>query len=558
MIAIENLHNCEKHLSAVQKGGTQCKWRARPALLLTSCLLLLVVFLLSCHSAMGGELKTYQQRGFFELALKADMDLDNPYLDVEFQVVFTRPNNSQVTVDGFYDGEKTYKARAYCDTVGQWRWRSSSNNKGLAGKKGKFKVVPSNQKGKLRQHPQDPRQFAYDNGEWFLHIGDTGYRYVTRSEPKWKEYIDQAARMGATKIRTWFCQARSDVQILFTKNRKELNLGYWQEIDRRLLYALKKHPQVIIKLIPYGEDVQEVRRYDSGDKMSKLIARYAQARFSALPNIYWCVSNDFKIVVKGKLKGRKIYRKTINKIGRDMAAHEPWGTLLTNHQWRRSGYDFVDEPWSDVITLEDKDQVDGRIFPEYRNKGNDPIVLDEDRYENYINPRHSRYYFRRLMWAGLLSGGHVTYGGLKTYEPYDGELRGVQGYYDAVRDGKLEHGADDFIYIHKFFNDTGLTLVNMRPDDALVGNTPAKYKCIHNKDNYIVYLANPDGSKPSEADVSEKVPAVTVQLPDGIFSVRWYNPRNGQWTDKSSVRDGSQTLTAPGGKDWILLLQRRE
>jgi len=474
---------------------------------------------------------------------------------VKFKIAFTRPDGSIILVDGFYDGDGTFKGRAYCDTIGEWRWRSSSNIEDLDGKNGAFKVKASSLPGKLRRHKEDPRQFAYDNGQWFLHIGDTGYRYVTQTEPKWREYIDQAARMGATKIRTWFCQGRSDVQILFANDRKELNLSYWQEIDKRLLYALEKYPHIIFKLIPYGEDTEELRRYDKGDEAAKLIARYAQARFSALPNIHWCISNDREVVKGGELTGRKVLRRTINTIGKDMVSREPWGTLITNHQSRFKGYDFVDASWSDIIMLEDLDQIDGRIFKEYYHKRAVPMVLDEDRYEHWRNPMHDRYYFRRLMWASLLSGGHATYGGLKTYESYDGELTGVQGYFDAVAAGKLEHGADDFVHIHTFFADSGLTLVNMKPEDTLVGDQPGRFKCIHNDTTYIIYLANPDNDKPGEANVRQSIPEITVQLPQKTFSTKWFNPRTGKWTDGSDVPGSKQKLTAPGEEDWILLLE---
>lgn len=119
------------------------------------------------------------------------------------------------------------------------------------------------------------------------------------------------------------------------------------------------------------------------------------------------------------------------------------------------------------------------------------MVHDEDRYELYRAPVDPRYYFRRLMWASLLSGGHATYGGLKTYEPFDGKLQGVQGYFDARERGLLAGGADDFVHIHTFFRDSGLTLVGYQPDDACVGNDPLRVKCIRNGSNYIVYHANP-------------------------------------------------------------------
>jgi Protein of unknown function (DUF4038)/Domain of unknown function (DUF5060)/Family of unknown function (DUF6298) len=519
---------------------------------------LLFVISLWASDACIGETPTYPHRGFCEVSLRTAAEIANSYEDPEFKVTFKRPDGSEVRVDGFYDGKGLFMARAYCDTVGEWRWHSSSNVQDLDGKSGMFEVKPSSLKGKLRLDPKDPHQFAYDNGQWFLHIGDTAYRYVTQTEPKWRQYIDQAARMGATKIRTWFCESRSDVQILFGRDRNRLNLAYWQEIDRRLIYAFEKHPEIIFELIPYGEDSDELRRYERGDEGAKLIARYAQARFSALPNIYWCISNDREIVTGGMLTGRKVLRKTIDKIERDMAAREPWGTLITNHQSRWKGYDFVDAAWSDIMTFEDLDQVDGRIFKKYYSKRAVPMVLDEDRYEHWRNPKHDRYYFRRLMWASLLSGGQATYGGLRTYEPYDGDLSGIQGYFDAVAAGKLEHGADDFVHIHKFFEDSGLTLENMRPDDAIVGDEPGQFKCIHDDKTYIIYLANPDNPKPGEANVSAATAVVTIRLPAGTFAAKWFNPRTARWTDAGSVPGNKQTLRAPGGGDWVLLLESKQ
>lgn len=493
-------------------------------------------------------------RGMKEITLEASPEFRNPYFDVDLKVIFTLPDGSDVTVEGFFDGEATFKARAYCKVIGEWQWRSVSNNPGLNGKSGSFLVIPSLFKGKLRKHPEDSRQFAYDNGDWFLHIGDTGYRYVTSTEPKWKEYIDQAAQMGATKIRTWFCQERSDVQILFAENHDELNLSYWQEIDRRVAYALERHPEIILKLIPYGEDTEELRQYET-DKMSKLIARYSQARFSAYPNTIWCISNDRDIVRETELKGRQVNYDTINRIAKDMVAREPWDTLLTNHQSRFNGYSFIDEDWSDIITIEDMDQVDGAILLEYREKGDDPVVNDEDRYEHHRNPQHDRYFFRRLMWGSLLSGGHTTYGGLRTYEAYDGDLRGIQGYYSAVKAGKLENGGHDFIHIHKFFRDAKLTLVNMTPDDSIVGNDAKKWKCIHNADTFVVYLANPTGDKPETDDEADTIPEVTIQLPDGIFYVKWFDPATGIWKYGKYIEGGAQSLAAPDKGDWVLMVQ---
>lgn len=487
------------------------------------------------------------------------------------QVTFQKPDGSVIKVDGFYDGGINYKVRAYCNQKGKWKWELQ-NDSHFKKRSGTFNVVNSQYKGKIKKHPDDPYQFAHDNGDWFLHIGDTGYRYVTDTELKWKEYIDQACEVGMTKIRTWFCRSRSGVEALFNDERTSLNLPYWQEIDKRIAYAFENYPDVIFQLIPFGEDINELKRYYDGDSLSYKMVRYAQARFSAYPNIYWSISNDREIVKKPvKPTGSRISEKNIDMIGKDMAKRSHWGTLITNHQTRHKGYSFVDAQWSDIVTLEDIDQVDGRIFAEYRAKGSDPVVLDEDRYEVYRNPDHPRYFFRRLMWASLLSGGHATYGGIHNYLPFEQDsvsyfpkeewhLFGMQGYFDVGLEG-----ADDFKHITQFFKETRQTLVGMTPNDALTGNKPQEFKCIHNDSVYIVYLANPDRTgdilpKKNEynflrsGNESSETPVVTINLPQLSFTYKWFDPTSGNWSDTGKVKGGEIKMSAPAGGDWILLL----
>ncbi|MEQ9442551.1 MAG: DUF5060 domain-containing protein [Cyclobacteriaceae bacterium] len=538
--------------------------------------MLAVLSTAKAQEVLSQDQSTALHRGIYELTLNTIGEAGNPYYDISFDITFTRPDGSEVLAEGFFDGGNAFKARAYCDTPGVWEWTSSSNNPGLDGKSGTFEVLRSELKGKLRQHPEDPYQFAYDNGAWFLHIGDTGYRFVVASEPHWQEYIDQAAEMGATKVRTWFAMDRGKVDALFTSNGRDLSLFYWKEIERRILYTLHHHPDLVLQLIPYAEDTDRIRAYRAGDEAAQLIARYAQARWSAFPNVQWTITNDRKIVQQDTLTGRQVHYDDIDVMGEDMATREPWGTLLTNHQSRFNGYDHVEEPWSDFISLEDLDQVGGTLILEYRGKREQPIVLDEDRYEMYRYPMHRRYYFRRFMWVSLLSGGHATYGGLKTYlpyggqnysgpessvavgaEPYAGLDQGVSGYFDANRKGMLHQGAHDFRHIHTFFEHTGLTLVNMQPDDALVGDDPYQWKCAHNDDTYIIYLANPSGTAPGTDYPNTTAPDVALTLPRGNFSVTWFDPDTGGWFRDNDI-EGRQSLTleAPGGEDWIVLLQR--
>ena len=54
----------------------------------------------------------------FELALNGPRH-GNPFLDVQFGALFTHKHR-EIAVDGFYDGEGTYRVRFMPDTPGEW------------------------------------------------------------------------------------------------------------------------------------------------------------------------------------------------------------------------------------------------------------------------------------------------------------------------------------------------------------------------------------------------------------------------------------------------------
>ena len=553
---------------------------------LTSVLISMLFLSVQSQEIISRNAKTALHRGVYEITFNNSVRFgdsgrsQDPYYETILNVTFTTPGGEHVKVDGFYEGGTLFKARAYCYQEGLWKWSSTSNDPAMDGRSGEFNVLPSSLQGKLRIHPDDHYQFARDNGDWFLHIGDTGYRFVVASEPYWKEYIDQASEMGATKIRTWFAMERSNVGNLFTDSGTLLALNFWKEIERRIIYTLENHPHIVLQLIPYAEDANLVNRYAEGDPVALVVARYAQARWSSFPNVQWTISNDLKILKQDttKLTGRQVHIETINMIGRDMAAREPWGTLISNQQSRFDGYDYYQEDWSDITTIEDLDQVHGARILEYREKAGKPVVHDEDRYELYRGPAHRRYFFRRLMWASLLSGGHTTYGGARTYEAhgnqtvgasgalgrltmdytaYEGYHKGMLGYYDANREGILFQGAHDFKHIHNFFRTTGITLVGMKPDDALAGNDPYRFKCMHNNGTYILYLANPSGNVPeTDFPANRNIPEVSIELASGKYEVRWYDPVTGTWVHGGMINGGRQILKAPWIEDWVLLIEK--
>lgn len=510
--------------------------------------------------AVADGLEQAPARGMYEITLQGTDPGEQFDENFYLHVTFTLPDGSERTVEGFHDGEGLYRARAYAMQTGVWQWQTVSSATELDGQSGQFAVVGSELPGKLQKHIDDPYQFEYGNGDWFVHLGDTAYRWVNFAESDWQAYLEQADQVGFNKLRVWFNHGRYDVQDLFNDARTGLNLSYWQEIDRRLQWAAENYPHIQFQLIPYGEDTGEINRY-TRDSLTQLIAREAQARFSALPNVQWCIVNDRELLAGGTPAGdRQVLAASVDQIGRDMANREAWGTLLTSHQARWEGYSFVDASWSDIITLEDLDQVGGDLIRDYRSQSdNDPVINEEDRYEMYRGAEHPDFFFRRLFWGSLLAGGHATYGGLETYvagsEP--GDTTGIIGYYDSASTSLPLKGADQLKYIPRFFEESGLTMVGFAPAQGRVHENSAKAVAAANGSTMLVYLANPSGDAPEWDSPRGTSASVSVTLPDGLSSasLRWYNVRNGEWSVEETLAGQDVTLTTPGGGDWLALIE---
>jgi hypothetical protein len=251
----------------------------------------------------------------------------NPYTSHVVQLVVETPTHAWVTVDGFYDGLESntgyhvFMGRMYCGEEGTYNWHVQSLEPLITCLSGSVvssrSGTPDGWKGKLRLHPDDPHQMMYDNGEWFLHIGDTGYRYPVPQEKYWKEFIDQSvSAMGTTKIRVWF--GRSSIEALYSSST-QLDLATWRIIESRILYALETYPWVQLQVIVYGEDDGAVAdAATTPGSIQAYVSEYAQARWSAFPNVHWCVLND------------RSPSSDTSAVASIMYEREAWGSLITS------------------------------------------------------------------------------------------------------------------------------------------------------------------------------------------------------------------------------------
>src|SRR5690242_3188187 len=82
------------------------------------------------------------QYDIFEVSLKGP-STGNPFIDVQLMAEFSLEHRT-VLVDGFYDGDGSYKIRFMPDTLGEWRYTTISNASALNHQTGWFHCIPAN------------------------------------------------------------------------------------------------------------------------------------------------------------------------------------------------------------------------------------------------------------------------------------------------------------------------------------------------------------------------------------------------------------------------------
>ena len=481
------------------------------------------------------------------------------------QVTYSQPSGIKTTVRGFTLASGDVHARCYVSEPGAWGWEAKSAT-GKALSNGYFVATEASLPGKLRISREDSRQFQYANGSAFLHIGDTAHRLLDPDEKNWSSFIDQSAQAGFTKIRVTLSKSPDNLSGLYDPLRRELNLSFWDEAEKRLIYALVRHPHIQFQVNLFAFDRPELERYEEGDHLTHIAVRYALERFGSLANVHWCLASAID-----PAKDSAVILQAVSRLGKALQEQSPWRSLTTCGQPRFAPFLFDGESWCDMTSLSSVGEVQGEIAQQHRPTTSKPIVVDEDRAEHAYAPLQPRYYFRRLFWSLLMSGAHPTYEGLNTALSSGSHQTGIHGYYDACHASRLKMGAHDFLHIHAFLRTLETSLEGWIPDDSIGGNKPLLVKSMRspNSNQCILYIANPDaheghsGSKGAgfysdqNAAAAEIFTTFNMDLPFDNGVARWYKPSTGSWNGEVEITKSSTTFLTPEPGDWVLWVTRR-
>jgi hypothetical protein len=384
-----------------------------------SILKCILVFLVIAVSAAFVEAQADQavveQWDIFELALQGPQN-GNPFLDVQLRARFTCTDRI-IEVNGFYDGDGTYRIRFMPDVVGQWRYVTQSSEAGLDGKKGAFACQapgPDNH-GPVRVNNQ--YHFAYADGTAYYPFGTTCYAWIHQGEALEEQTLKTLKTASFNKLR--MCVFPKNYS--YNQNEPQYypfagsapkdwdftryNPAFFRHLEKRVanLRDLGIEADIIL-FHPYDRwgfsemDAESDYRY----------LKYICARLSAYRNVWWSMANEYDFLLKRKPMSQW---DRFFEILRD---NDPYGHLRSIHNGDvEKNYDHT-KPWITHVCIQNWDVKRAR---EWRKAYLKPVINDECEYEGNIPMPWGNISARELVhrfWIMCTNGCYAGHG--ETYE----------------------------------------------------------------------------------------------------------------------------------------------
>lgn len=365
--------------------------------------------LLLCGAAFAQE--KVEKWGTFEVSLPATVK-SNPF-DVELTATFKGPEGS-VTVNGFYDGDNTFKVRFMPSAEGTYTYTTKSKVGALNGKKGSFVATAPSEGNHGPVHPFGTN-FKYSDGGWYYPVGTTAYDWMHVRGDYPERTIKSMKAAGFNKMRclVMLHNLKDDITeptvYPFEANEdgswdfSRFDPAYFQLVERRVkaLQEIGVEAELVL-FHPYDRWGFNRMPYEVNTRYLK----YMTARLASFRNVWWSLANEFDGV-------RGIPRTDWDRFAQTLRDTDPYRHPVSIHGYTSTYYENTFKDLYTHASIQDQAPVEdfGRAVI-VKNIYHKPVVFDEVCYEGNMTSRWgclSAQEELHRMWQGLMVGTYVTH-----------------------------------------------------------------------------------------------------------------------------------------------------
>ncbi len=224
-----------------------------------------------------------------EFAFTSESEYDNPFTEVDLTATFTHAGGQTIAVNGFYDGDHTWRVRFMPLEEGAWSFETASNDGALSGQSGELSCVAP-----TKDYLRGP---ISTKGHHFFHAdGSPRFLLSTRLSCHWAEpevWIDAIRYLKDHRInRVFFIMGgvHGIVEQLYGEDRDfdRYDLEKFQGIDR-FVDTLRKEGMLAG---PYFYYFNDGAQNEMTSEQDRAYIKYGMARFGAYCNVLPCLSNE--------------------------------------------------------------------------------------------------------------------------------------------------------------------------------------------------------------------------------------------------------------------------
>lgn len=370
----------------------------------------------------------------------------NPFTDVELTATFTHEMSGEVlTVDGFYDGDDTFRVRFMPLKEGKWSYTTHSNIEQMDGKTGSVLCTPAKAGAHGMMKVGDDQDFLYGDGTQYYPVGTTAYAWTYASKERQEQTYKSLEESGFNKLRFVIFPNNSINESpecypfeLVSNSENEAKVVEGDEVNSKASQEKVDYvwdytrfdpkffqhlEQCVERLDKIGveADIILFSPYDGGrwgfDRMTMdtnfRYLKYVVARLGAYSNIWWSIANEWDLC-------KKKTEEQWLAMSEYVAKKDPYHHLLSIHG-STAKYINYHMPYYTHASIQDHGPLyNHEGAATVRNIIPKPIVFDEVCYEGDHSSRWGRLTGEEMierMWMAIIGGTYVTHGECYTEDP---------------------------------------------------------------------------------------------------------------------------------------------
>ncbi len=290
-----------------------------------------------------------------EWVLRTSRRHANPFTDLVVSSTFTSPSGAPFTIEGFHDGDSTWRVRFNPGEPGRWSYRIAAYPADPdLGAEGTVDVTDRPTRGFLVSTPREGWGLQYESGEPVFLLGDTAYNLfgMAHCGADVRPFLARRAAQGFTLLRvrlpvspfhppdgynTWqTCRTWPWGGSEQSPRFDRFNLDYFRTVDTVVQSAEELGIGLELIMEAWGFEFPFNSRQIFVAEWEELWLRYLIARYDAFACVaMWTPMNEYEYYPNGDWHHAPVADRWAMRIGRWIKRTAPHGHIVAIHNGPR-------------------------------------------------------------------------------------------------------------------------------------------------------------------------------------------------------------------------------